>query len=54
MQTFRYRERVMELLELLTGNRVQYEYASIGGVNRDLGSEVYSQLKSSLKEIRER
>jgi ech hydrogenase subunit E len=54
MQTFRYRERVMELLELLTGNRVQYDYASIGGVNRDLGSEVYTQLKSSLKEIRER
>jgi ech hydrogenase subunit E len=54
MQTFRYREKVMELLELLTGNRVQYDYACIGGVNRDLGREVYSKLKQSLKEIREK
>ena len=54
MQTFRYRETVMELLELLTGNRVQYDYACIGGVNRDVTPEVAKTLKERMKELKEK
>ncbi len=36
MQLFRLRERVMDLLESISGNRVNYSMNRIGGVNRDL------------------
>jgi ech hydrogenase subunit E len=36
METFAMRERVMDLLEALTGNRVNYGMNCIGGVNRDI------------------
>ncbi|WP_456455083.1 hydrogenase large subunit [Thermovibrio sp.] len=52
MQTFRYRETVMELLELLTGNRVQFDFATLGGVNRDLTPEVEKVLKEKLKKLK--
>ena len=39
MQTFRYREDVMDILERITGNRVQYDYQIIGGVARDFDKE---------------
>ena len=54
MQTFRHRELVMEMLELLTGNRVQYDFACIGGVNRDLTPEVEKTLREKLKILEER
>jgi ech hydrogenase subunit E len=36
MEVFRFRERVMDLLEAITGNRVNYSMNCIGGVNRDV------------------
>lgn len=36
MQVFRMRERVMDLLEAISGNRVNYSMNRIGGVNRDI------------------
>ena len=36
METFALRERVMDLLEAVSGNRVQYGMNRIGGVNRDI------------------
>lgn len=33
------RELIMEIQELLTGNRIQFDFVSIGGVNRDLSKE---------------
>jgi Ni,Fe-hydrogenase III large subunit len=36
MQLFRLREQVMDLLESISGNRVNYSMNRIGGVNRDL------------------
>lgn len=53
MQTFRYRELVMEILELLTGNRVQFDFAAPGGVNRDLTREVEIEIRRKLKELKE-
>jgi Ni,Fe-hydrogenase III large subunit len=36
MQAFRLREQVMDLLESISGNRVNYSMNRIGGVNRDI------------------
>lgn len=36
MESFASRERVMDVLELISGNRVHYAMNCIGGVNRDL------------------
>jgi len=50
----RDREFVMECLEILTGNRIQADYSTIGGVNRDLTKEVYEILKPRLDELERR
>ena len=36
MEVFQLRERVMDLLESISGNRVHYGFNRIGGVNRDI------------------
>jgi ech hydrogenase subunit E len=36
MEIFRFREQVMDLLETISGNRVNYSMNCIGGVNRDI------------------
>ena len=36
MEVFAVREKVMDLLEAISGNRVHYEMNCIGGVNRDI------------------
>ncbi|WP_373070578.1 nickel-dependent hydrogenase large subunit [Sulfurimonas sp.] len=46
------REPVMDLQEALSGNRVQFDYVSIGGVNRDIESDVAVKVKETLKELR--
>ncbi len=48
------RELIMEIQELLTGNRVQFDFISIGGVNRDLSSEVAKIILERLKIVREK
>ena len=37
MHAFRMREQVMDSLETISGNRVNYSMNRIGGVNRDIG-----------------
>ncbi|HIP92830.1 MAG TPA: proton-conducting membrane transporter [Desulfurobacteriaceae bacterium] len=54
MHLFRDRELAMECLEILTGNRVQYDYGCIGGVNRDLTPEVEKILRKKLKKLEDR
>ncbi len=48
------REAVMDLQEALSGNRVQFDYVSIGGVNRDIESGVASRIKETLEELRKK
>ncbi|MFA6137072.1 MAG: nickel-dependent hydrogenase large subunit [Sulfurimonas sp.] len=48
------RELVMEIQELLTGNRVQFDYINIGGVNRDINSEVAQKIVNNLYEVKQR
>lgn len=50
MEIFNLRERIMDTLELLSGNRVNYGMNRIGGVNRDIESpkEFLSQIEGML------
>lgn len=50
MQVFRCRERIMDLLESISGNRVSYSMNRIGGVNRDIGSP--DTVLAGVREIR--
>lgn len=52
MQTMADRELVMEVQEALTGNRVQFDYVNIGGVNRDLDGACVDVLKKNLATLR--
>ena len=51
---WRDRELVMDLLELITGNRVNYAMSTVGGVRRDITDEVAHQVKKGMKIFRER
>lgn len=42
------REDIMQIQELLTGNRIQFDYISIGGVNRDLDPAHTQEILSKL------
>jgi len=53
MQTFKIREDVMDVLERITGNRVQYDYQVIGGVARDIDSEIVEFSKKKLKTLKD-
>ena len=48
------RELIMEIQELLTGNRVQFDFISIGGVNRDLSASTAKIILEKLKIVREK
>lgn len=45
MYTWRDREQVMDLLALLTGNRVNYGINTIGGVRRDITADQVSDIR---------
>jgi ech hydrogenase subunit E len=51
MEVFRLRERIMDLLESISGNRVNYSMNRIGGVNRDI--EQPDDVLAGVREIRE-
>jgi len=52
MQLFRFRERVMDLLEGISGNRVNYSMNCIGGVNRDIIDP--TSMAAAVREIQEK
>jgi ech hydrogenase subunit E len=49
MKTMQYREFSMELLEAICGNRIQYDFAIVGGVSRDLKPQVADMVIKRLK-----
>ncbi len=57
MKTMQYREFSMELLEAVCGNRVQYDFAIVGGVSRDLKPEIgrwiLERMKSFMPQLEE-
>ena len=54
MYIWRDREIVMELMEMLTGNRVMSSFNRIGGVSRDVAPSLAEKMRSRLPELRER
>ncbi len=51
--TWKVREKVMDTLEYLTGNRVNYAMLMIGGVRRDITQEGYRFIKETIVYYRE-
>jgi NADH-quinone oxidoreductase subunit D len=54
MYTWRDREAVMDVLALLTGNRVNYGMNTIGGVRRDISAEQVPQILAAIDTLEER
>lgn len=53
MMTFKYREKVMDMLEMLTGNRVNYAMNIIGGARRDFSKEQLVDLVNMVASVQE-
>jgi len=51
MWAWKYREPVLEILELLTGNRNHYAMMKIGGVRRDIERKNIEKVLKALKEL---
>jgi NADH-quinone oxidoreductase subunit D len=51
MWAWKYREPVMDILEYLTGSRVEYANAKIGGSRRDMDDELAGRVRKDLDEI---
>ncbi|MDD4900389.1 MAG: nickel-dependent hydrogenase large subunit [Candidatus Omnitrophica bacterium] len=54
MYTWRDREIVMDILALLTGNRVNYGINTIGGVRRDISKEQAEEVLKAMDTLEER
>jgi NADH-quinone oxidoreductase subunit D len=54
MYTWRDREIVMDILEMISGNRVHYAINTLGGVRRDLDEALRTKILDSLGLLRER
>jgi NADH-quinone oxidoreductase subunit D len=54
MYVWRDREIVMDLLELVSGNRVHYAINTLGGVRRDIAPEKSEKIKKGLDVLQER
>jgi len=54
MYTWRDREAVMDVLSLLTGNRVNYGINTIGGVRRDINKEQIDEILKAVDLLEER
>jgi len=54
MYTWRDREVVMDLQELITGNRVNFALFTIGGVRRDITPYAIEQVRKGVKTLEER
>ncbi len=51
--SWKIREDVMDVLEMITGNRVNYAMFTIGGVRRDIKDEHIKRLRKSIKYYRD-
>lgn len=54
MRTMKDRELVMEAQETMTGNRVQFDYVSIGGVNKDISTDIEWVMRSKLSLLKQK
>lgn len=54
MYSWRDREIVMDMLEMLSGNRVHYSANLLGGVKYDISAEMIAKMQEGLKYLEER
>ncbi len=54
MWIWKDREKVLDLLEAITGNRVHKSYATLGGVRKDLPEGIATRLKQEMEFIQKR
>ena len=54
MYSWRDRERVLDILAMLGGNRVNYGINTIGGVRRDIAPEMFTTIRKTLDYLEER
>jgi len=54
MYAWRDREKIMDILALISGNRVNYGMNLVGGVRRDITSEQIPQILETIKELETR
>jgi len=54
MYAWRDREKMLEILELISGKRVNYGVNTIGGVRCDISSEMLEEIKRKLHQLEER
>ncbi|MFX0016407.1 MAG: nickel-dependent hydrogenase large subunit [Promethearchaeota archaeon] len=52
MHSWRDREAVMDLLELISGNRVNYGMQTIGGVRRDIPNDLIPKIRKMTREVK--
>lgn len=52
MWAWKYREPVLDLFEIITGNRNSYAMFTIGGVRRDIVPEQYPQIRKLLSDLK--
>jgi len=52
MWAWKYREPIMDILEIATGSRVNYANCKIGGVRRDMTHEQLKQIADACNELR--
>lgn len=52
MWAWKYREPVLDLFEMITGNRNSYAMFKIGGVRRDIPNELFPALRKSLAALK--
>jgi NADH-quinone oxidoreductase subunit D len=52
MWTWKYREPVMDILELTTGSRIHYANNRIGGVRRDITPDLYPEIQKAVDSLK--
>ncbi len=51
MWVWRYREPVLDLLEIMTGSRINYANARVGGVRREIANDLWPAVNEKLDEV---
>jgi NADH-quinone oxidoreductase subunit D len=54
MWAWKYREPVLDLFEIISGNRNSYAMFKIGGVRRDIGKSKFSAIRKELSVLKEK
>ncbi|MBE3070673.1 MAG: NADH-quinone oxidoreductase subunit C [Planctomycetes bacterium] len=52
MWAWKYREPIMDILELTTGSRIHYANNRVGGVRRDITPDLYPEIRKALDSIK--